>query len=384
MRSLPPDAVVLLELQHGVATTAQLRGTGLTKRQLAVAVRRRLLLNPRRGIYVDRPTWRAAPEVTKHAMRLLAVQLVAPDAVGFGPTAAMVWQLPVRRPPTRPLVARQPDQGAVAGADVCRVQGVAPTAVTVEGLRVTDLASTAVCVAAHSDTLADALITMDAALRRGVDAEDLRHAVQRLPSAGQQRRAARAVEHADPWSESWLESLSRGRVIELEMPVPLCNVTIIFEGREARVDDLWVELGVVGEADGKGKYERRTKPAAEVHWEEKQRREWLDEIGFEVARWGTREVAGDGRPMRRRVDRAIDRQAQLGFRWPQGVQAELRGLVGVTPPERIVAEVSRLRSLGFPIGFAEPDRWRPPEEPGSLWTPTGQGEPVPSHLLGDQ
>ena len=132
------------------------------------------------------------------------------------------------------------------------------------------------------------------------------------------------------------------------MPVPLCNVTMIFEGREARVDDLWAELGVVGEADGKGKYERRTKPAAEVHWEEKQRREWLDEIGFEVARWGTREVAGDGRPMKRRVDRAIDKQAQIGFRWPGGVRAELRGLVGVTPPERVAAEVGRLRVTRVP------------------------------------
>jgi hypothetical protein len=375
LRSLPPDAARLLDLQHGVATTAKLRATGLTKRQLAVTVQRGLLLHPRRGIYVDRSTWRAASAVTRHAMRLLAVQLVAPDAVGFCLTAAMVRQLPVRRPPARPLVARQPDQGAVAGAEVCRVQGAARAVVTVEGLRVTDLASTAVCVAAHSDTLADALITMDAALRRGVDVEDLRRAVQRLPSAGQQRRAARAVEHADPWSESWLESLSRGRVIELDMPVPLCNVTLIFEGREARVDDLWVELGVIGEADGKGKYERRTKPAAEVHWQEKQRREWLDEIGFEVARWGTREVAGDGRPMKRRVDRAIDKQAQLSFRWPAGVQAELRSLMGVTPPDRVVAEVGRLQSLGIPLRFAEPDRWRPPEQPGSLWTPT---EPNPA------
>jgi hypothetical protein len=384
-RSLPPDAAALLQLQHGVATAAQLRTAGMTKRQLGVAVNRGLLLNPRRGVYVGRSTWRAASDLTRHAMRLLAVQLVAPDAVGIDLTAAMVWQIPVRHPPGRPFIARHPEHGLVAGAHVTRVRWAAHDVVSVEGLRVTSLASTAVSVAAHSDTLADALITMDAALRRGVDASDLLRCVHELPSASQQQRARHAIEHADPWSESWLESLSRGRAIELDMPVPLCNVTVICEGREARVDDLWAEVGVVGEADGKGKYERRMRPAAEVHWEEKQRREWLDEIGFEVARWGTREVAVDGRAMKRRVDRAITRQAQVGFRWPSGVRAELRSLAGVTPPDRVAAEIARLRSLGFPICIAEPEWWRPPMDPGSLWTPAdsveaSQSSPTKSHM----
>jgi hypothetical protein len=374
LRSLPPDAAALLQLQHGVATAAQLRSIDMTKRQLGVAVQRGLLLNPRRGVYVDRAAWRVASELTRHAMRLLAVQLVAPDAVGIGVTGAMIWQLPVRRPLVQPLVARYPVKGPVAGAQVARIRTDALDVVSVEGLRVTDLATTAVSVAAHSDSLADALITMDAALRRGVEVSDLLRRMSDLPSAGLRERAARAIEHADPWSESWLESLSRGRAIELDMPVPLCNVTVIHQGREARVDNLWADLGVVGEADGKGKYGRRVRPAAEVHWEEKQRREWLDEIGFEVARWGTREVAGDGHAMKRRVDRAVARQAQVGFRWPTGVRAELRRLVGVTPPERVVSEVTRLQSLGLAICIAEPDWWRQPESPGSLWTPADSVE----------
>ena len=377
LRSLTPDAAALLKVQHGVATAAQLQAAGLTKRQLGAAVRCELLINPRRGVYVERATWRGASDLTRRAMRLLAVQLVAPDAVGIDVTAAMVWQLPVRRLPERPIVARQPERGVVAGAHVARVRWAAHEVVSVDGLRVTSLASTAVSVAAHSDSLADALITMDAALRRGVTGSDLLRAVDELPSASRRRRAGRAIEYADPWSESWLESLSRGRAIELDMPVPLCNVTVRSGGRKARVDELWPELGVVGEADGKGKYDRRSTPAAEVHWEEKRRREWLDEIGFEVARWGTGEVALDGRPMKRRVDRAVARQEQAGFRWPEGVMAELRGLAGVSPPERVVAEVARLRSLGFPICLVEPDWWRPPTVPGSLWTPEGSANPVP-------
>lgn len=310
-----------------------------------------------------------ASELTQHAMRLFAVQLVVPDAVGIDLTAAMVSQVPVRRPPMQPIVARQPQQGRVAGARVRRMHGLTHDVVCVEGLRVTDLSSTAVSVAANCASIADALITMDATLRRGVDVSDLLRAVQRLPTSVCQDRARLAIEHASPWSESWLESLSRGRAIELDMPMPLCNVTVIMGAREVRVDELWAEQGVVGEADGKAKYERQDLSVAQVHWNEKQRREWIEEIGFEVARWGTREVAADGRAMKRRVDRAFARQA--GFTWPSGVRAEVRGLVGATPPAQVSAEVARLQSLGVPICFADPDSWRPFEQPPPLWTPAG-------------
>jgi hypothetical protein len=281
----------------------------------------------------------------------------------------MVWQLPVRRPPHRPDVVRAPHRGRLAGATVRR--GVAPyldaDVVRVEGLLVTSLAVTCADVAGSTE-LADALITVDAALRRGVSSEDLQAAVGRLTHATRRRHAERAIAVADPWSESWLESLSRGRAVEARLPLPLCNVTLVAGGREARVDKLWAEAGVIGEADGKGKYQQGD--AAEAHWREKQRHEWLEDLGFEVARWGAREAGGDGSAMTRRLQRAFARRAGFGTGWPRGdLRAELRALPGVQTPARVVAEVERLRALGVPIRLAAADPWRAPERPGSLWTP---------------
>lgn len=300
-------------------------------------------------------------------MRLLAVHLVAPDTVGVGTTAVMVQQLPVRRPPDRPEVFRTAAGGRLAGADVRRTHVPPEDVVDIEGLAVTSIPVTCAAVAATSP-LPDALITLDAALRRGIPIGELLDALARLPYASLRRRAERAIRLADPWSESWLESLSRGQAIEGGLPVPLCNVTLVAGGREARVDDLWADRCVVGEADGKGKYEKRP-DVAEAHWQEKQRHEWLEDLGFEVARWGTREAGGSGLAMVGRIQRAFTRSDRVGRGWPDGVQAEIRALPGVQVPTRVAAEVARLQELGIPICFAPPDLWRPPERLGSIWMP---------------
>ena len=366
LRELPLDVVALLARQHGAATAEQLHAAGMTYRRCALAVERGLLLRPHRGVYVDRAAWRWASDVTRNAMRLYAVQLVTPDAIGIDATAAMAWQLPVRRPPDRPEVRRCGDRGRLAGAVVRRSGLRAEPAVEIEGLWVTSIPVTCVDIAGTA-ALPDALITLDAALRRGVAVDELLDAAARLPHTTLRQRAQRAIGFADPWSESWLESLSRGQAIDAGVAPPLCNVTLIADGREARVDELWAQQCVVGEADGKGKYRLRP-DVAEAHWHEKQRHEWLEDIGFGVARWGTRE-AGDG-GMARRLERAFSRQARLGVRWPAGVQAELRALPGVTPPARVTTQVARLQALGIPICVAPPDLWRSPERPGSLWTPS--------------
>jgi hypothetical protein len=374
LRALPPDAVQLLAAQHGVVSTAQLLASGMTSRQCRVAVERGLLFRPFRGVYVDPGAWRTASEPVRHMMRLLAAQLVAPDAIAVGATAAVAWQLPVRWLPDRVQVARAPSAGRLMGANVHRVAVPPGDFATVDGLVATTIPTTCAAIASGND-LAGALVTLDAALRRGVGVDKILAAVEQLPFATQRARAERAVHCADPWSESWLESLSRGCAIDGGLLAPLCNVTLVADGREARVDQLWAEQCVVGEADGKGKYEKRG-DLAEAYWDEKRRHEWLEDLGFGVARWGTREVAGDPAPMLGRLDRAMRRRSALGTGWPSGVRAELRALVGVRPPARVVAAVRRLKSAGISIDFAPPDAWRRRERPGSLWTPTPPRRPA--------
>ncbi|HEX5018463.1 MAG TPA: type IV toxin-antitoxin system AbiEi family antitoxin domain-containing protein [Actinomycetes bacterium] len=367
LRALPPDAAALLATQHGVVTASQLLASGMTPRQCRVAIDRGLLFRPYRGVYVDPEAWHAASGEVRHAMRLLAAQLVAPDAVGVEASAAIARRLPVRAVPERAQVARQPQAGRLVGAHVHRAAVPSADVTSVDGLTVTTTAVTCAAIASGHD-FAGALITVDAALRRGLGSDELLAAVERLPYATRRARADRVIDLADPWSESWLESLSRGEQIAAGVPAPLCNVTLIADGREARVDHLWAEECVIGEADGKGKYEKQGDPA-EAHWNEKRRQEWLEDLGFIVVRWATRDVADNPAPMLARLARARSRRSVFGGGWPSGVRAELRALIGVRQPARVVAEVRRLQAVGIPIDFAPPDAWRRREEPGSLWTP---------------
>ena len=305
--------------------------------------------------------WRSATAEVQHCLRLAAVQLAAPDAVAWGPTATLAWGLPVRRVPERPIVWRAPNVGTTAGAVVKRSQVRPVEAQIHRGLWVPSQAAAVVEVASSSD-LTDSLITVDAGLRRGLQLDHLRRLAMARPVHLGRSRAMCVLQWGDPWAESWLESLSRGRMIERRMPTPLCNVVLCRGRRTARVDGLWPELGVVGESDGKGKYAKRFEgeTPSEVIWREKRRHEWIEEIGFEVARWGTAEVADDGAAMEARFRRAVALQRGAGFTWPAGVTAELLLLDGVTPPPRVIAEVVRLQQMGYPFSFV--DRYGYPVE----------------------
>ena len=55
----------------------------------------------------------------------------------------------------------------------------------------------------------------------------------------------------------------------------------------ARVDFYWDEFGVVGEVDGKIKYDDQPES---VLWREKRRQERLEDTGLVVVRWGRAEL----------------------------------------------------------------------------------------------
>lgn len=188
LRALAPDVVALLATQHGVATAAQLRAAGMTPRQCRLAVHRGLLWRPYRGVYLDAAAWRAASDPVRHAMQLLGAQLVARQAVGIDVTAAIAWQLPVRAIPSRVAVARDASAGRLLDAEVRRAPVAVADTARVDDLLVTTLPVTCAAIAA-SHTLADALITLDAALRRGVRADEVvaaieGFAVRHTPRAG--------------------------------------------------------------------------------------------------------------------------------------------------------------------------------------------------------
>lgn len=350
-RPLPSGVHDLVSAQHGVITRAQLLHLGVSDRVVARLVREGALVRLHPGAFVDARYWAPADQGVRHCMRLFATQLQTPDAAAYAQSAAAVWALPLRRLPARPMLILDGDAPRPAHAVVRRSGFLRAHVTDRAGLRVTTLPKTVIDVAAETQ-LADALITVDAALRRGVRLPHLMATCDVAPPVRRLAAVLDALDAGDPYSESWLESLSRGRMIERGMPVPLCNVVLRASARWVRVDFLLGEQGVIGEADGVGKYLKADEPGQTIV-RERDRQHWLEDLGFEVARWGAPEVAGDGAAMAARLDRAIARQTARGFTWPSGVQAEVPLLGSVQPPARVVREVLRLAPSGVPIVFTD-------------------------------
>jgi hypothetical protein len=192
--------------------------------------------------------------------------------------------------------------------------------VTIGDLSTTDLERTVIDVAATAP-LPDALITVDAALRRGADREVLAYLLETRNGSAGATRASQALAAGCDRSESPMESLSRGRMIEAGLPRPECNVEIRFAGRRAQVDFWWAEFGVVGECDGRAKY-HELNLNGDALWRGKRRAEWLQDLGLEVARWGYPEVADDALMMCRRFWRAVERQRRCAWSLLPGVHIE--------------------------------------------------------------
>ncbi len=180
--------------------------------------------------------------------------------------------------------------------------------------------------------LPDAVAIGDAALRAGsvsVASMELVRAEQRgWPYIG---NADRALPILDGRRENWFESWSFARLWQLEIEPPEPQVAVYDQrGRFlGRVDGIWLDGGVVAEADGCGKYlgEFDTdgasgEAAARVVLAEKVREDRIRDCGLEFVRWGIDDMARDPQAVAERVERARAR----------GDLGRFRGRLHPTPP----------------------------------------------------
>jgi hypothetical protein len=131
--------------------------------------------------------------------------------------------------------------------------------------------------------IAEAVVAADAALRKElVTLNDLHDVLGECRGWPGTRAARSAVELSDGRSESVLESLSRLAIHEHDLPVPALQVELRdgFGGFVGRVDFLFTEWGVVGEADGLSKYEQHS-----VEEHEQRRRQRIENLGYAFVRW---------------------------------------------------------------------------------------------------
>lgn len=286
------------------------QAAGLSHAALSSAVRRREVIKIAPALYAVREPWLELDSTNVHIALARAAQASIPDAVVSHVSAALVHGLPSPQGPAGKVTLTARTSSRTSYPDDWRrvLQASLPDdhLSTAGGIEVTGPARTVVDSFRQS-RFRDALAIADAALRDGlVAAEDL-HAMRafqvRWPGI---RLADEGLALVDGRRESWLESASVAVAHRRGYTVPESQICIHdMEGLfVARVDHLWRRAGVIGEADGRGKYcgtfdavEATVEQIAEVVLAERDRERGLESLGFAVARWGTVDLRDYGEGM---------------------------------------------------------------------------------------
>jgi hypothetical protein len=147
------------------------------------------------------------------------------------------------------------------------------------------------------------VVAADGALHLGmVCKQDLQTALLDSYGSPGVNDAALALAEADALAESPFESISRFRLAQQGIPSPELQVVLLLNGKGIRVDFLWRQFRVVGEADGMTKY-----TDAEALRAEKRRQLIREDADFLVVRWVWDEMWRTPELVADRVRRAFDR-----------------------------------------------------------------------------
>ena len=215
---------------------------------------------------------------------------------------------------------RQPSGGGNLSSWLHAYAGdlAADDVIEVGGFHVTAPARTA-ADAARLLARDDAVVMLDAALHRSrqLENEELRWAVaERLAADGRKHGAHRAqfsLRLASGLAESAAESRSRLAFHDHGIPEPLLQFSIADRfGRVVAITDFaWPDLGVVGEVDGRVKYDTLLRPgerATDALIREKRRENDIQALGWVVFRWFPDDLANPAvlcSRLRRLLDRGM-------------------------------------------------------------------------------
>jgi hypothetical protein len=281
----------------GLILASDLRG--LPPDQARRPARDRALTRLRRGAYVDTELWGRSRPAEKYRLKVLStLAAMRSPSVLSHESAAVMHGLPViGRWPSRVHVVEEARSGGRSSALIVR-HGVKqlPGIIVLGDIAVTSVARTVIDLA-RTRPFASALATADHALASGLcTIDDLRAEVD-LAGTGRGSRSARyVVERANGLAQSVGESLSRARMYELRLPVPVLQQEFFDDdGLVGRVDFWWETLRLIGEFDGRTKYRANSDanlPPEEVVWLEKRREDRLRPMSAGFARW-TWEIALD-------------------------------------------------------------------------------------------
>jgi very-short-patch-repair endonuclease len=202
--------------------------------------------------------WTGLPQDAR--LRLRAVALRMPTSYAFsGPTAAWLLGLDISWcEPVEVTIGREVPARARAGVRLRRAALPESDVIMRKGFRTTSALRT-VCDRGSRADLVESVVALDTALRAGVvEQSDLaRHVVTHVGAKGI-KRLRRAVRHADPRSESPMETRLRMELIRGRLPTPCVQAEL----RDAaghpigRADLFYPDRKLVIEYDGENHRDR--------------------------------------------------------------------------------------------------------------------------------
>lgn len=298
-----------------IITTRSTVASGEPTSPLARGVRDGSLIRVRPGAYVDAVDWGAARWRERQLTRIVLVQRAARSPLTFShSSAAALLGIPVLgRQDEAVHVTGAPDGGRRTRNGVIRHETVlaADELTTARGMVVTTAWRTALDLAATQGMRAG-VVALDHVLH---DLDDRESALELLRASVDARRPFRGVRRVDAalgiatgLADTPIESLSLACFAQHGIPRPLQQYRLVVPGRGTYFGDFyWPEWDLLGEADGRRKYEkdaeRDGRDPRDVLWAEKVREDAIRSRVRRFARW-TWADAVDGHALARIIRRA--------------------------------------------------------------------------------
>ncbi|MER7798155.1 hypothetical protein [Microbacterium sp. NPDC096154] len=259
--------------------------------RLDVAHRRGDVHRVARGVFAPTDPWSRLTRWDRYLARVPAHALTHPDAVFALESAAVLLGVPVAGALDEVHVLSDGTAGRLVAGVRTHVTRDRRDLRTVDGLILLSPEETAVDLARMRHR-AVGLMAADAVRLLDRPHPDVLIARNEARASSRGRDAARwALSRATPLAESALESVSRAAVEWLGYPPP--DLQVIFradDGTPHRADMYWPDDDVIGEADGRVKYDGTLGDGGKRLWDEKQREDALRRRVAGFARWGHEHV----------------------------------------------------------------------------------------------
>lgn len=269
-----------------IASTAVLRDAGITDRHLTQGVKVGVVVRLRHGVYVPAHHWFALKPWEQDEARVEAhLEGTRGRGVYCLTSAAILHGLSVWD--AGPFVHTATEYGgsrASRSAEMLthELRLAASEIVTIErrgrAVRVTSLLRTVTDCLRFLD-YERALVIGDSALHRGLVTREALQAAVEVGSQRGRRRALGVLADLEPNTESPGESRTRALLRRLGYECPVAQFRIMTAEGLYRADFAWVELKIIIEFDGEGKY-RDYQPTADVLLAERRRETLLMEEGW--------------------------------------------------------------------------------------------------------